>query len=95
MSKPKFIEWFEAEGGVMKARRSCGDFVYLSSGGGSYYGRATHEIVRESGEWPTDADLITIADGGDPEREGHPGHFGGAVNRGRDENTKVVTVYTD
>lgn len=48
-------------------------------------------ITRLAGEWPTQAQLIALADGTDPEQ---PIHFGGRVV-GASADSKMVTVYTD
>lgn len=49
------------------------------------------EITRLAGEWPTDDQLLALADGDDPD---HPSHFGGLVEA-VSPATKRVTVYTD
>ena len=90
MARPEFIEWVETGG----ARRRCGDFEYIDGLPGSqasYYGRKVQVIERVSGEWPSDKDLITIADGDDPES---PHHFGGQVHTiGTDRRS--VHILTD
>lgn len=49
-----------------------------------------YDVELLEGDWPSDEDLITLCDGGDP---AHPFHFGGHVRKfGK---TASVDVYVD
>jgi len=56
-------------------------------------GRGSHEYIAtlQSGDWPSDADLITLADGSTPPNSRH---FGGSV-RSAGHDRKNVTVFVD
>jgi hypothetical protein len=55
-------------------------------------GRHEYQATLQGGKWPSDDDLITLADGGDPDRVGHPGHFGGRVEPRNNQSTKTKRV---
>lgn len=60
-------------------------------------GRSSHDYDATllGGKWPSDDDLVTLADGGDPALSGHPRHFGGDVRGNDSSKTKSVTVNVD
>ena len=85
--RPQFVEWV---GGRDGRRMKWGDFEYVEQT--THNGVLSKEFVfqRVSGDWPDDADLITLADGDAP---AHKSHFGGVV-RGSGES-RTILVYID
>lgn len=86
MTAPRYTGEVTDDGGI----HEWGEFRYAMYGG-SGYSNKWRIIKRLAGEWPTDAQLITLADGDDPD---HPSHFGGRVDALHND-TKHVTVYVD
>lgn len=57
-------------------------------------GHHEYDVYLEEGVWPTDYDLVTIADGGDPDRPWEDQmHNGGKVLPGETIRHKIVHVY--
>ena len=84
---PHFVEWVGE--GYRERRMRWGAFVYLERGTRNGVGSKDYTVTREAGEWPSDADLITLCDGSAPAR---PHHFGGNVSRTGDRASVTVNV---
>lgn len=90
-AKGEFVEWVGS--GFLRSRNRWGDFTYTQEvGGGGSRTVKSRLFTREGGTWPTDDELIALADGDPP---AHPRHFGGDVTVPRGEGQRLVHVHTD